>query len=479
MSHYTPQAPPTALAFNQASGSYVLRSVDTLKRRRFMEGGWPTLLIGAMGTLLSDESVASMPYVDASHNVFRDTIVRLSTRYEAPPTVKEGEIGDIDTSVMFSDHPIVEQYALAYNVAVASIRFVDGELKVDVLPPDHADILFDNDGRMTKVRVARPTQVSSSGAADFVLEEWDVVGRIYSVYDNGKWVPQPNYPWLYSDGKAFAPVVFFRASKPPDWWGANRWSELIEATLEEGINWTIHRYGQLNSASGIPYTIDLEPIGQQTTDSADDKFKNRSVAAGSNTVLQLMTNPKATSGTAGVLQATFDPEKSVEAIVAAYNSRMQSLGIGDAALQRGGAESGYAIVVRREGLLRLRNQTEPMFRAADQEFVRKAVACYRIFANGPAEDMKYRVEYAPVAMGSAENKESRDQEKHDLDIGVATPASIMAARSGITVKEAQALLDEMKALETRDAVEIQAPPAPPTTPPTPPEPASTDAPTPA
>ena len=448
---YVPPIPPQSVAFDVTS--YAMRAQFTYARRLYMEGGWPAQLASVMFSLLTDQAANAMPVHDTSHNIFRDTIVRLSTRYENSPAVKDGDIGDIDAAVLFADHPTVEQYALAYNVAVLSLRVVDGELVADVLPPDHADIHFDPSGRMLKVRVARPYNVCGS-SAQYLVEEWDIVAKKYSVLGAKGWEVKDGYPWVYADGRAFAPVVFFRASKQPDWWGADRWPELIEATLEEGIAWTIHRYGRLNSSSGVPYTMDAEAIGR-TVSQGTDGGENQ-VQTGPNYVLGLksMANKQ---GSVGVLQPTFDPEKDVEAIVAAYNSRMQSLGIGDSALQRGGAESGYAIVVRREGLLRLRNLTEPLFRAADQEFLRKAVACAHAFSNGPVESDKYRIEYAPVSMGSAENKEMREQEKHDLDIGVATSASILARREGIALEEAQRQLALLKEAESGTA---PTPPAP-------------------
>lgn len=435
---YAPYVVPHDLGFS--STDFTTRKAETYDRRCFMEGGWQNMAAGAVRTMLTDQAALSMPLVDASHNVFRDTVVRIATRYEDAPAVKDGELGEHDAVTLFSDHQTIEQYALAYNAAIVSLRVDDGELLVDVLPPDHCDIVRNKAGRIEKLRLARPFNVRTS-SADFSLEEWDLSGAqpVYRVREGGRWKEQSGYPWVYADGRPFIPVVIFRASKPPDWWGSCRWPELIEATLEEAVAWTIHRYGRVNSSSGLPYTIDAQPMGQASD--GDDTGSNH-VNAGPSFVLQLQSVANK-QGTAGVLQATFDPEKDVEAINAAYNSRMASLGIGDTALQKGGAESGYAIVVKREGLLRLRRSTETMFRRADQEFLRKAIACTRVFSGGATESDRYRVEYAPVSMGSSENKEMRDQEKHDLDIKVATPASVLASREGIPLETAEERLATM------------------------------------
>lgn len=431
-SSFAPHVVPVDVAID--ASAYSQRATDTYVRRCFMESGWRGYIVKAIRALLSDQAAKSMPMVDASHNVFRDTIVRIATRYENAPAIKDGEMGELDAVSLFSDHQTVEQYALAYNAAVVSMRVDEGELVIDVLPPDHCDVIRNSSGRIVKLRLARPTNVRS-GTADFSLEEWDISGDkpVYTVREGGQWKEQPSYPWKYSNGVPFIPCVVFRASKPPDWWGACRWEELVEATLEEGIAWTIHRYGRLNSSSGLPYTLDATTIGGASD--GDDSSSNH-VDAGPGFVLQLQSMASK-QGSVGVLQPTFDPEKDVEAINAAYNSRMASLGIGDTALQKGSAESGYAIVVKREGLLRLRQSTETVFRKADQEYLRKAAALMHIFAGGPVESAKYRFEYAPVSMGSAENKELRDQEKHDLDIKVATPASILASREGIPLETAQ------------------------------------------
>lgn len=454
---YLPAVPPaTILAFDPAA--YAMRQPHIYRRRQFMEGGWFTLLGSALASLLTDEARESMKCIDASHNIFRDTVKRLACRYQDPPAVKDGEVGEQDVGSLFSDHQAIEEGALAYNVVAASLRVVDDELTVDVLPPDHVDVRWDTAGRIQAVRTARPMLGSNPVSPRYICEEWDLSGQpVHRVYQGNTWVAQPSYPWVFGDGKPFIPVVFFRATKAIDFWGANRWPELIEATLEEGIAWTIHRYGRLNGSSAMPYTLDAEAAGRTVADGSDGGTNQ--VNAGPWTVLQLQSKSGKT-GSVGVLQATFDPTKDVEAIQAAYNSRMEALGIGDGALQRKGAESGYAIVVRREGLLRLRKSTEATFKRADQEFVRKAMACLRLFASGPAESETYRIEYAPVGMGSAEEQERRDQEKHDLDIGVATPASVVAAREGISLEEATAYLETLGLVTPPEAQRAEPTPLP-------------------
>lgn len=453
-----PAVPPaTILAYDSAA--YAARQPATYRRRQFMEGGWFTLLGSALVGLLTPEAASSMQCIDASHNIYRDTIKRLSCRYQDPPAIKDGDVGEQDVGNLFSDHQSIEEGAMAYTVVAASLRVVDDELSVDVLPPDHVDVRWDNAGRIQAVRTARPVLGSNPTSPRYICEEWDLSDKpVHRVYQGNAWVAQPSYPWVYADGRPFIPVVFYRAAKSIDFWGANRWPELIEATLEEGIAWTIHRYGRLNGSSAMPYTMDAEAASRTVSDGSDGGANH--VNAGPWTVLQFQSRNGKT-GNVGVLQATFDPTKDVEAIQAAYNSRMEALGIGDGAIQRKGAESGYAIVVRREGLLRLRKSTEATFRRADQEFVRKAIACLRLFASGTPESDTYRIEYAPVGMGSAEEKERRDQEKHDLDIEVATPASILAAREGISLEEAAAYLAEMKLVSAPPEPAVPAAPAAP------------------
>lgn len=431
----TPTVVPTQVYF---SPSMPLRITDTLKRRHFMEHGWTTFLIQAMNMMLAKSYLQTITLVDASHNVYRDVVSRLANRYESTPILKDGEVGDVDLYELFADHTMVEKYALAYNAAIVSIRVSkSGDVIIEILPPDHADVVMDGDNQIVKLRLARPiVRPSDALNVEFALEEWDISDSkkpVYSKYIDNKWVKQSAYPWKFSTGEAFIPVVVYRATKPPDWWGSNRWPELIEATIEEGIAWTIHRYNRLNASNGIVYALDAEPIGQQSEGSdSDEKFTQ----SGNGTVLQ-MKSMSGKAGSVGTLQATFDPIKDADAITASYSSRMQSLGIGDTALERGGAQSGYAIIVRREGLERLRKSTESTFRRADSEYLRKVMACLRIFAGGPVESEAYKVDYAPISVGQSDNSERRAQEKHDLDIGVAKPATILAEREGVSEAEAE------------------------------------------
>lgn len=438
---YAITIPPIDIAFDH--GSYSMRATYTQARRAYMEGGWGLQLANVMASLLTREALANYRCLDLSHNPFKDVITKLATRYHEPVAVTEGEIGDLDVQDLFSEHPEAERCALAYNAAAVSLRVVNGAPVVEVLPPDHVDVKWNDAGDIDAVRLARPIPGRGGGhASRYIVEEWDLTRAAHSVLTGGKWVVSPTYPWRYATGEPFAPVVIVRAEKTPDWWGANRWPELIEATLEEGVSWTIHRYGRLNSSTGIPYVMDVTVANQAPDDSGEG---SKQVTASAQNVVQLNSRTN-NSGKVGVLQATFDAEKDVEAIMAAFNARMSSMGLGDSALQRAGAESGYAIILRREGLLRIRKSTEVMFRRADQELIRKAVACLRIFANGVAESERYKVTYAPVPAGSAENGDARAQEKHDLDIGVATPESIYAARNGVSLEDASRRIAEIRAL---------------------------------
>lgn len=431
MNAYIPQTVPTEIAYDL--GAYTQRRQLTYLRRGYMEGGWEAQLVAAVRALLSDAAQRAMPCLDCSHNIYRDTIQRLCSRYEDPPEIRTGDLGDLTPKELFASHGEVEQAALAYNAAVVSLRWLDGELVVDVLPPDHCDIERDRAGRVARIRLARPIGFRGT-SADFALEEWDLEKATYNNFESGRWVPQKEYPWRFEDGRPFAPVCIYRARRPPDFWGANRWPELIEATLEEGIAWTSHRYGRLNSSSGIPYILNATAVGQTPDDGGGGGVVQ--VVTGPNLVLQL-TSEIGKQAAAGVLQATFDPEKDVRAIVAAYNARMASLGLGDNALQRGGPESGLAIIVRREGLLRLRNSTQTLFQRADMDYLEKVAAMSRIFGGQRVKGGPFAIEYAPVALGQADNKERRDQEKHDLDIGITSPKAIRAKRDGITLEEAE------------------------------------------
>ena len=134
--------------------------------------------------------------------------------------------------------------------------------------------------------------------------------------------------------------------------------------------------------------------------------------------------------------------KDIESIMAAYDRRLDCLGIGEAAFQRSDGESGKALMIRREGLQRMQKESESMFRQSDESYIKKCVACMRIFGDGPNESAKYQIEYATAQGGSAEAQETREQEKHDLDIQIETPASILAGRMGIEVEAAQKILTE-------------------------------------
>lgn len=441
-----PARVPVDVAFD--AGSYGLRVEDTYRRRQFIEGGWESPAAGYMQTLLSDDSLISMRVIDCSHNIFRDTLARLAVRYAEPPSVPEGELGKLKPSQIFAKHQQVEQVALGCGASIVSVRVVDGKLVPDVLPPDHCDVVLDDSGRIVKLRLSRPVGMRR-GVQRYVKEEWDLSGPkpVHRARVNGRWVDQPDYPWYFTDGKPFIPVMVYRPEEQPNWWNPRRWEELIEATLEEALAWTIHRYARLNAGSGTPYLIDGDVVGRTPS---DEDSGHVDVSVGPFTMLQVHSRQGQTANL-DVLSPAFDAAKDVEAIMRAYDRRMDTLGLGESAFQRSGAEAGYAILLRQAGLQRLQNQTLSMFRQADEEYLRICVACMRLFAGGPPESDSYCIEYAPPQGGSAEAKEQREQEKHDLDIGVATPASILAGRMGIEVSAAEQMLQDLQHANKEEA----------------------------
>lgn len=387
---FPPPRPPSTVMVDAVA--YSLRAMQTWRRRHFIEGGWPLLAQGAIAAMLSDDALLSMSSPDFTHNTLRDVVSRVSTRYLDTPQIEGPGLGGLeDAEVLFARHVDVERWTHAYGAVWVDLRMIDEELVAQPLPPDHVDAEVE-DGKILRLRLARPVWTARSQAR-YAVEEFDLrdpEAPIYRQMVKGRWTPG-EWIWTFEDGRPFIPGVMYRAAHHLDFWGGGHWAELVDATFEDCIHWTVYKYGSLNGGSGIPYALDAVPLGA-TTAGDGEGAQNMTVGAG---LLAQFRSTSDRGGQVGLIQPTFDPEKAVEATILASDKRLETLGLGESVFSRSGAESGYALTLRQEGLNRLRRTSEALFLRSDREMLRKVVALRRLHLGGPPEGTlaDYRVFY--------------------------------------------------------------------------------------
>ena len=125
-------------------------------------------------------------------------------------------------------------------------------------------------------------------------------------------------------------------------------------------------------------------------------------------------------GSLGQFSAAMDVLSSAEALKLYEQGLAVYAGLNPADLQVTQAQSGYAIVVSRNGQRRQQKLEEPSFRMADQMLLAKAAQLANVYANaGLSENPRdYQISYRALRPTTAEMKEQAEIIEKELAMGM-------------------------------------------------------------
>lgn len=280
------------------------------------------------------------------------------------------------------------------------------------------------------------------------------------------------YPWRYADGSPFIPIGWFRSIFTGALWQTYARRGAFLATLQIGDIATAIRASVRASSGQVVLSWGLSPpasiiaqAGQQGT--------RQSIALNPGDMLFLAPD-------AAAMEKTVTP--SVHVINPAGNLQQQALyldqvraqiaanlGISSSSVTRASANptSAAALTISDAGRREHMALTEPLYRAADLDFLRKVAALTNLWGNDPANgavaatptpwtdvpETGYSIEYFGLPVDANAQRAEREADEFELAKGLVSPVDLWLRRNpGATREDAVRALAQVE----RDKREVMA-----------------------
>jgi hypothetical protein len=135
------------------------------------------------------------------------------------------------------------------------------------------------------------------------------------------------------------------------------------------------------------------------------------------------------TGSIGAMQPSMEPRSAAEALRTYAHGLAIYAGLNPSDLQTTQAQSGYAIVVGREGMRRVMKAREPSFMASDRLLLATAAKLANSYGGHslPTEPGAYSIEYRGAKESDTERKARAELVRAELDMGLISKVDALRA----------------------------------------------------
>lgn len=398
---------------------------------------------------------------DLSRNAFRLVYQQLAIAYLEPPHVRVRDQPDADLSATVTPKLWAQQqqtnlYALAMGETVVRLDFkhwVDAdEVSYRMVQPDHVVIK------------AMPGQPDEPGMVEelryrdgvWTYDVWDVrdknapVFRIDKIDDNGdrvdataEFAPElagdGAYPYRARDGRPLLPYILYHRQVGSRLWNWSSGMEICRGALRLCALFTHWNDGFVNAAHPQRYAIDVDTQAGVTRTIGGTPVDV--VPVDRKSILKFQSKGPG-GGSLGQFTAAMNPLAAMEALRLYEQGLAVFSGLNPSDLVVGSGQSGYAIVVSREGQKRFQKLIEPALRLADQKLLATAAAMANFYIPGsdlPEDPRDYSIEYKALAQSPQERQVLAEALQSEMDMGIVSRIDVMRRLNPEIESEEEAL----------------------------------------
>ena len=370
---------------------------------------------------------------DLSENTFKNVYQQLAIAYDTNPNVTTDEGDDLapllnpDLFALCQTRQLIQ---MGLNEAIMRLDWPTDpsdvkEVKYRVVPPSmiykarasHSDPT--QPSYVCELRVRTKQNMEGDPVDCYTFETWDTSDPEdprFSIHEEiegelvdrtAYYVGESDYPYRDRDGRPIMPYVFYHKRIQSRLWDWMAGIELVRGTLRLAAGFTFFWDSFLNASSPVRVAIDLDlPAGSSTQTRNGAPIQQ--VAYSPKTIIK-MSSTVDRSGTIATFPVGMNPLDGLESL-RSYGERLSTFaGISPADLQakNGGAKSGIAIIVSRDGLRRAQVKAEPANRKSDQILFARAASLANSYGGFdlPENPRAYRISYALIGQSSFERKE--------------------------------------------------------------------------
>jgi hypothetical protein len=427
------------------------RWAEQALRYRLLTGAHIEDLRDELRRLFAREIAADLEFhPDMSRNPLRMIVQQLANLYTDSPRVqvedRDADLSAIVTPRLWPLQQQTEKLTLGMNEAVMRIdwEWWRGATEATYRPVSPDMIVARPDPAMPdqpiSIEELRPRVRPGTYDKVWCWDVWDVsdpaapVFRIEMVGDKGQRIDATaefapdlvgSYPYMH-DGAPVLPYVIYHKTIGAGLWNYRDGIELVRGSLRLAALWSHWCDGYQNCAHPQRYALDVDTqagitknIGGVSVDVVpiDRKsiLKFRSAGPG--------------TGSIGALQPSLEPRSAAESLQTYATGLATYAGLNPSDLQVTGAQSGYSIVVARQGMRRIMKARQPAFKASDRLLLSIAAKLANSYGGQslPTEPGDYSIDYRGVNESNEERKAKAEIVKAELEMGLISKVDAVRA----------------------------------------------------
>lgn len=427
------------------------RWAEQALRYRLLTGAHIEDLRDELRRLFAREIAADLEFhPDMSRNPLRMIVQQLANLYTDSPRVqvedRDADLSAIVTPRLWPLQQQTEKLTLGMNEAVMRIdwEWWRGATEATYRPVSPDMIVARPDPAMPdqpiSIEELRPRVRPGTYDKVWCWDVWDVsdpaapVFRIEMVGDKGQRIDATaefapdlvgSYPYMH-DGAPVLPYVIYHKTIGAGLWNYRDGIELVRGSLRLAALWSHWCDGYQNCAHPQRYALDVDTqagitknIGGVSVDVVpiDRKsiLKFRSAGPG--------------TGSIGALQPSLEPRSAAESLQTYATGLATYAGLNPSDLQVTGAQSGYSIVVARQGMRRIMKARQPAFKASDRLLLSIAAKLANSYGGQslPTDPADYSIDYRGVNESNEERKAKAEMVKAELEMGLISKVDAVRA----------------------------------------------------
>lgn len=442
----------------------VARWEETQRRRRMLSGRWRADLEKQLTQSLGIQRAEAIGKVDTSSNAFASACTSLAVLYDVEPEITcelgadfaarmTGILRDAGWASLMQDF---QRQTLGLREMVMRVNAVmlPEDLVRIVLRPVSPDCVVATPDPETPYRMATYHEVRQQDAAGRLTWTWDMIdpgAKSFVVVDrdgndrtkdvHGVTYQGEDYPWMSQTGVAIIPAVLYHAQAGAVLWDAYTWGELVDGTLELGVDRSAYHHSLRQAAYAQRYMVDADIP-------SDESSTGRSfVAADPSVVLRLERSEPSVQPTIGQWSPPFDPSVMQAAVSEDERRLISSAGIPEADVLRSSSDprSGVALVQDRESRKQAARRYEQVFRRGDLELLRViAIAANSARRSKGLENILpesgWGINYRALPPTESELTQAEQRVLAQLRDGLISRAEARAQLKGETIEVARAAI---------------------------------------
>ncbi len=381
---------------------------------------------------------------DLSRNPFRLIYQQLNVAYLEPPDVRidgpEQDMSPIITPKLWAQQQATALYTLALNECLVRVDFkhwADAtECSYRLVLPDTVVVHAsknnpDQPGRVEELRYRKDCwtweiwDVMDPANPEFRIEKYDDESGD-RVDATAEFAPElaGAYPYRRRDGTPILPYVLYHKQVGSQLWNWTEGTELSRGALRLSALWSHWSDGFLNAAHPQRWAMDVDTqagISRTIGGTAVDV-----VPVDRKSIIKFQSKGPG-GGSLGQFSSAMDPMNAAEALRVYEQGLAVYAGLNPSDLQITQAQSGYAIVVSREGQRRAQKLVEPALRLADQSLMATAASLSNMYLGTslPEDPRDYSIHYRALKPSLEERRAQSDVLASEAELGIISKIDVL------------------------------------------------------